>query len=105
MITKQEVARDKMSAEVFKAHGFHEAGMKLIFSKDVQVEVPDAEKDGRLDHGEGLFQPVSTGHHRKVDWGVGPVQTGALPLTLLSHDVPGNQHTCWNVKLLVKCIC
>lgn len=52
-----------MPVEVFEAHCFHEAGVKLIFSEDVQVEVSDAEEDGRLDHGEGLFQPVSTGHH------------------------------------------
>lgn len=38
---KTESGTHKMSAEVLKAHSFHEAGMKLIFSKDVQVEVPD----------------------------------------------------------------
>lgn len=81
-----------MPEEGFEAHCFHEAGMKLIFSEDVQVEVSDAEKDGRLDHGQGLFQPVSTGHHSEVHRGVGPAQTGGLSLTLLSHDVPGQQH-------------
>lgn len=89
-----------MSEEVFQTHSFHEASVQLIFSKDVQVEVPDAKKDGRLDHGERLFQPVSAGHHSKVHWRVGPALARGLPLTLLPHDVPAQQHRCWNVKLV-----
>lgn len=89
-----------MSEEVFQAHSFHEGSVQLIFSKDVQVEVPDAEKDSRLDHGERLFQPVSASHHSKVHWRVGPALARGLPLTLLPHDVPEQQHRCGKVKLV-----
>lgn len=89
-----------MSEEVFQAHSFHKASVKLIFSKDVQVKGPDAEKDSRLDHGERLFQPVSAGHHSKVHWRVGSALASHPPLTLLPHDVPEQQHRGWNVKLV-----
>lgn len=79
------------SQEVFEAHSFHEAGVQLIFGKDVQMEVLNAKKDSRLDHCESLFQPVSTGHHSKVHRGVRLAQAGAFALTLLPHDVPGHQ--------------
>lgn len=82
-----------------KSHSFREVGVQLIFSKDVQVEVPNAENHGRFDHGERLLQPPPTGHHSQVHGGrlgcESQTRLNAVPcsfyLTTLTHDVPEGQ--------------
>ena len=73
---------------MFPTHSLHEAGVELIFSKDVQVELSDAEKHSGLDHGEGLLQPLTTGHHGQVHGGLGSALDAGFHLTPLTHDVP-----------------
>lgn len=72
-------------------HSLHEAGVELIFSKDVQVEALDAEKHRGFDHGEGLLQPLPAGHHRQVHGGLRPPLNAAprtFYLPALTHDIP-----------------
>lgn len=68
-------------------HSFNEAGVKLIFCKDVQMEALDAEEHSRLNHGESLLQPLPAGHHSQVHGRFRP-GTSRLLLSLLAHDVP-----------------
>lgn len=68
-------------------HSFNEAGVKLIFCKDVQMEALDAEEHSRLNHGERLLQPLPAGHHSQVHGRFRP-GTSSLLLSLLTHDVP-----------------
>lgn len=37
-----------------------------VLGKDVKRDPLQAEEQGRLDHGEGLLQPVPAGHHSQV---------------------------------------
>lgn len=65
--------------------------MELIFSEDVNVELLDAEKHSRLDHGKSFLQPLPTGHHCQVHGRLrSALNTGesSLHLTPLTHDVP-----------------
>ena len=76
------------------SHGFHEAGVELILSEDVQVEGLDSEKHSRFDHGERLLQPLPTGHHSQVHGRLGSplnAMTSCLHLTTLTHDVPAGR--------------
>lgn len=40
--------------------------MKIVLSKDVNVQRLFAEENSRLDHDESLLQPGATGHHSQV---------------------------------------
>ena len=45
---------------------FLKVGSQRVLGEDVELDLLDAEQEGRLDHGEGLLQTVPTGHHRQV---------------------------------------
>lgn len=72
---------------MFPTHSFDEAGVKLIFSKNVQVQVFYVEEHSRLDHGDGLLQPIATGNNSQVHGGL----RSAVHRSLLPHDVPARE--------------
>lgn len=41
-------------------------GLQRVFREDVKVHLPVAEQHGRLEHDQGLLQPIATGHHGQV---------------------------------------
>lgn len=49
-----------------KLYPFCKLWRQRVLGKDVKGDPLQAEEEGGFDHGEGLLQPVPTGHHRQV---------------------------------------
>lgn len=62
--------------------------MELIFCKDVQMEGLDAEQHPRFDHGEGLLQPLPTGHHGQMHGGRESAFRASDGIPAVTRDIP-----------------